>query len=147
MQYVIVAITPDAAGFDELKAESLTKNFNMLHRLDAGWRSGENRFETPGEKLLGLYIDDRLAGVCGLNRDPFSKCARAGRIRHLYLSKQHRGTGAGRHLLLAVMSGAAGAFDYLNTHAPASASGFYLRMGSTAVVDEPRITHRIFCRA
>lgn len=147
MQYVIQAITPDAAGFDELKAESLAENFNMLHRLDAGWRSGENRFEAPGEKLLGLYFDDRLAGVCGLNRDPFSDCARAGRIRHLYLSKQQRGTGAGRHLLLAIMSGAAGAFDYLNTHAPDSASGFYLRMGFTAVVGEPRITHRILCRA
>lgn len=147
MQYVIAAITPDAAGFDELKAESLTENFNMLRRLDAGWRSGENRFEAPGEKLLGLYIDDRLAGVCGLNRDPFSECARAGRIRHLYLSKQHRGTGAGRHLLLAIMSGTVEVFDYLNIHAPAAAIGFYLRMGFTPVNDEPRVTHRVNCRA
>ena len=147
MQYVIKAITPEAAGFDELKAESLAENFNMLRRLDAGWRSGENRFDASGEKLLGLYIDDRLAGVCGLNRDPFSECVRVGRIRHLYLSKKQRGAGAGRHLLLAIMSGAAEAFDYLNTHAPASASGFYLRMGFMPVDDEPRVTHRANCRA
>ncbi|KMK27910.1 GCN5 family acetyltransferase [Pluralibacter gergoviae] len=146
MERVTKPITPDAAGFADLKAESEAEKFHMLYRLEEHWRSGENRFSAPGEKLLGAFIDDRLIGVCGINRDPFSQHPRAGRIRHLYVSEKYRRYGAGRQLLAAVMADAETWFDFINTHAPETAHGFYQRVGFSPVLREPRITHRFYYR-
>lgn len=142
---LLETITPAEPGFIALKAESLSLNFNMLHRLEENWRRGENRFNAPGEKLLGAFVGGRLVGLCGLNRDPFSLHPRAGRIRHLYISEKYRGTDIGRQLLTAVMADASIWFDFLNTHAPESAFGFYQTLGFTRVCDETRITHSLFC--
>ena len=78
---LIEPVTPDEPGYIALKAESIALNFNMLRRLEENWQRGENRFNAPGEKLLGAFLNGRLVGVCGLNRDPFSQQPRAGRIR------------------------------------------------------------------
>jgi len=142
---LIAAITPDEPGFSALRAESLAQNLNMLRRLAENWQNGENRFNAPGEKLLGAFLNGRLVGVCGLNRDPFSQQPRAGRIRHLYVSEKCRGLGIGKQLLTVVMADASIWFDFLNTHAPYSAYGFYHQAGFTLVSDEPRVTHRLFC--
>lgn len=90
---LIEPVTPDEPGYIALKAESIALNFNMLRRLEENWQRGENRFNAPGEKLLGAFLNGRLVGVCGLNRDPFSQQPRAGRIRHLYVSEKCRGQG------------------------------------------------------
>lgn len=50
---LIAAVTPDDPGFTALRAESLAQNLNMLRRLAENWQSGKNRFDAPGEKLLG----------------------------------------------------------------------------------------------
>ena len=142
---LIAATTPDDPGFLALRSESLAQHFNMLRRLAENWQSGKNRFNAPGEKLLGAFLNGRLVGVCGLNRDPFSQQPRAGRIRHLYVSEKCRGLGIGKQLLTVVMADASIWFDFLNTHAPDSAYGFYRRAGFTRVSDEPRVTHRLFC--
>ncbi|HCH0659396.1 TPA: GNAT family N-acetyltransferase [Enterobacter asburiae] len=142
---LIEPVTPDEPGYIALKAESIALNFNMLRRLEENWQRGENRFNAPGEKLLGAFLNGRLVGVCGLNRDPFSQQPRAGRIRHLYVSEKCRGLGIGKQLLTVVMADASIWFDFLNTHAPESAYGFYGQAGFTLVSDEPRVTHRLFC--
>lgn len=95
----IMLVTPDNKGFASLKAQSVEEHYNMLRRLEANWLSGENRFDLPGEKLLGVFAREELVGIGGLNRDPFSADERAGRIRHLYLSPAWRGKGAGQQLL------------------------------------------------
>ena len=63
---LIAAITPDEPGFSALRAESLAQNLNMLRRLAENWQNGENRFNAPGEKLLGAFAHGQLVGVCGL---------------------------------------------------------------------------------
>lgn len=68
-----------------------------------------------------------------------------GRIRHLYVSEKCRGLGIGKQLLTVVMADASIWFDFLNTHAPDAAYGFYRQAGFTLVSDEPRVTHRLFC--
>lgn len=142
---LIDTITPATPGFIALKAESLQQNFNMLRRLEANWLRGENRFNAPGEKLLGAFIAGKLVGICGLNRDPFSLDARAGRIRHFYISEAYRGKGIGQQLLSAVVLEAGDCFDFLNTHTPESAGHFYEKKGFVPVYDEHRVTHRLFC--
>lgn len=146
MEIVIEPVTPDAAGFSALKAESEAEKFHMLYRLEERWRSGDNRFNAPGEKLLGAFVNNRLIGVCGINCDPFSQHPRAGRIRHLYVSENYRRSGAGRRLLAALMKDADRWFDFINTHAPETAHGFYQRIGFSPVFREPRITHRFYYR-
>jgi hypothetical protein len=47
--------------------------------------------------------------------------------------------------LTVVMADASIWFDFLNTHAPETAYGFYHRAGFRLVSDEPRVTHRLFC--
>ena len=96
---LIAAITPDEPGFSALRAESLAQNLNMLRRLAENWQNGENRFNAPGEKLLGAFAHGQLVGVCGLNIDPFSQQPRAGRIRHLYIADRHHRQGIGHHPL------------------------------------------------
>ncbi|NMR95858.1 GNAT family N-acetyltransferase, partial [Vibrio parahaemolyticus] len=69
---LIAATTPDAPGFAALRIESLEQHFNMLRRLAENWQSGKNRFNAPGETLLGAFVNHQLVGVCGINSDPFS---------------------------------------------------------------------------
>ena len=142
---LIEPITPEEPGYIALKSESIALHFNMLRRLEENWQRGENRFNAPGEKLLGAFLNGKLVGVCGLNRDPFSQQPRAGRIRHLYISEKCRGLGIGKQLLAVVMADASIWFDFLNTHAPQAAWAFYDHAGFVPVADEPRVTHRLFC--
>jgi DHA1 family multidrug/chloramphenicol efflux transport protein-like MFS transporter len=50
---LIEPITPEEPGYIALKSESIALHFNMLRRLEENWLRGENRFNAPGEKLLG----------------------------------------------------------------------------------------------
>ena len=63
---LIAATTPDAPGFAALRTESLEQHFNMLRRLAENWQSGKNRFNAPGETLLGAFVNHQLVGVCGI---------------------------------------------------------------------------------
>lgn len=145
LHLLIEPVTPDEPGFIALKAESIALNFNMLRRMEENWLRGENRFNAPGEKLLGAFLNGRLVGICGLNRDPFNAQPRAGRIRHLYISEKYRGMGIGKQLLAVLIADASIWFDFLNTHAPATADAFYRKAGFITVYGESRITHRLFC--
>ncbi len=70
MDMTITNITPDSLGFQSLKSESISLGFNMLRRLEENRLNEQNRFDKSGEKLLGVYVDNPLIGVCGLNQDP-----------------------------------------------------------------------------
>ena len=62
---LIEPVTPEEPGYIALKAESIASNFNMLRRLEESWQRGENRFNAPGEKLLGAFLNGKLVGVLG----------------------------------------------------------------------------------
>jgi len=144
MNLLIESITPATDGFAALLSESLHFQFNMLNRLQANWRSGENRFEAEGEKLVGAFCNERLIGVCGLNQDPYSSEPRMGRVRHLYVSYSWRRMNTGRLLLNSIIQDAERCFDSLNTHAPDSAFAFYERMGFRRTEGRDNVTHRLF---
>ncbi len=113
--------------------ESLEQHFNMLRRTAENWQSGKNRFNAPGETLLGAFVNHQLVGVCGINSDPFSPQPRAGRIRHLYISERYRRRGIGQQLLVSVITHSSARFDFLNTHAPAQARPFMKGLVSPGV--------------
>ncbi|MBP2170804.1 ribosomal protein S18 acetylase RimI-like enzyme [Erwinia toletana] len=143
MEFTIGNIRPDSTGFQTLKSESIASGFNMLSRLEDNWLTNKNRFDKPGEKLLGVLSEGLLVGVCGLNRDPFMINARAGRIRHLYISNQWRRMQAGSLLLSEVVKDSALWFDFLNTNAPPSAFIFYQRAGFIPFTGSAKVTHRL----
>jgi len=52
-----------------LLAESEQAGLRLVRRLIEEWVSGANRFDRPGEMLVGAWLDGRVVGVCGLNVD------------------------------------------------------------------------------
>ena len=135
-------VTPDSPGFDQLRAECSAAGHHMLERFERGWRDGSNRFDQPGERVVGAFLDGQLVGLCGRNRDLFDPTPRAGRVRHLYVAAAHRRAGIGPRLIASVVEGAGAWFDHLNTNSPPEAAAFYERLGFSPVA-APRITHRL----
>lgn len=144
MNILIAKITPDNNGFLALKEESMAAGFNMLRRLEENWLNGQNRFDKPGENLLGFYADGLLIAVCGLNQDPYMPSVRAGRLRHLYVGIEWRRMRAGITLLKTILEGSERWFDFINTNAPQSAFSFYEGAGFIPLADAGNVTHRLY---
>lgn len=146
MKIIVMNITPDNRGFSRLKEESMSNGFNMLSRLEDNWLNGQNRFDKPGENLLGFYADGLLIGVCGLNQDPYMTSVRAGRLRHLYVGIKWRRRQVGKILLREILEGSGRWFDFINTNAPPSAFAFYERAGFIPLADNSTVTHRLYIK-
>lgn len=56
----------------ELEAEAVAEGFRFLTRLVADWKNGANRFDQPGECLLGAFRDGHLIAIGGLSYDPYA---------------------------------------------------------------------------
>ena len=117
-------------GLVALIEESRLEGLKFLSRLRDEWESGENRFDGSFEQLLALYVDGDLAGVGGLNRDPYSAAADTGRLRRLYIGTAYRKRGFGRLLVTSLETAAEPHFRklVLFTDSPA-ASSFYQALG------------------
>jgi len=126
-----------------LVGESEREGFRFLARLRQEFDDGTNRFDAPGEALLGCRRGAELEAVGGLNRDPWSPEPRAGRLRHLYVSPASRRSGVGRMLIDALVAAARPHFRVLllRTDTPAAAR-FYEALGF-APVSSPHATHRL----
>ncbi|MER8742060.1 GNAT family N-acetyltransferase [Mesorhizobium sp. M0761] len=141
--YVLKRLRPTAPAFDALKEESRLEGYWMLVRLADGWAGGRDKFLKRGEALFGAWHGRELAGVCGLNIDPYFEGRDHGRVRHLFVSARHRRSGIGRMLVETVIDRARQHFAVLNTRAPQEAFGFYERLGFQPVVSEEFVTHRM----
>ncbi len=121
-------------ALDALRVEASVSGFLFLDRLEADWKSGNNRFDAPGEILLGAYVAEKLVGVGGLNRDPYEIGGSVGRIRHLYIAQSCRQHGVGSGLLNAILDHAGEHYETVRLRADtAAASQFYLRHGFEAI--------------
>jgi GNAT superfamily N-acetyltransferase len=131
-------------GIAELLSESERAGLRMVRRLVDDGESGANRFDRPGEVLLGARIDGRLAGVCGLNVDPYAGSESTGRVRHLYVLAAFRRRGVGRQLVLRVIEAAHARFDdlRLRTNEPAAAR-LYEALGFRPCPSSSDSTHAV----
>ncbi|WP_375451566.1 GNAT family N-acetyltransferase [uncultured Devosia sp.] len=141
-EITIIPLTPDTPTFPTLLAQSLAEGHRMLARFEQNWRSGANRFDRPGELVLGAIAHGTLLGMCGRNIDPYDATPGAGRVRHLYVTPQARRLGLGRLLIETICADAATHFEYLNTNAPPDAFGFYERLGFSSLPGIAHVTHR-----
>lgn len=96
-----------------LVVESISQGFTFVDRLVTEFENGTNRFDKPGEALFGLYQQQQLIGVGGLNRDPYLGDDKAGRVRHLYVLADFRRQGVGRRLLSHIVKEATAHYAYL----------------------------------
>jgi ribosomal protein S18 acetylase RimI-like enzyme len=117
-------------ALDELIAESERAGLGFMRRLADEWARGANRFDRPGEVLFAARVGGRLAGVCGLNVDPYGGQGSIGRVRHLYVLAGYRRRGIGQRLAEEVIEAARGRFVrlHLRTTNPAAAR-LYERLG------------------
>lgn len=132
------------ADVQPLADQACVEGYAFVERMRRDWKSGLNRFDGPGERLIGAFEDEVLIGCCGLNRDPYTS-ENAGRIRHLYVDPVHRRSGIARALVRQVLDGASTWFPRVRLRATSASRGFYERLGF-APVDEPQATHAILLR-
>lgn len=136
-----------AAEISYLSLEARLSNHPFLDRLNADWRTGANRFDKPGECLLGLFDGGRLVAVGGLNRDPYDTSGRpVGRLRHVYVAQSHRRLGIGSQLVAELLARAQ-VFERMRLRTPGTpeAAAFYESLGFVRV-DEPDATHAVDVR-
>jgi GNAT superfamily N-acetyltransferase len=123
-------------------AESEDAGSRIVRRLIEEWASGVNRFDGPGETLLGAWIGGRLVGVCGLNVDPYAAEAGVGRLRHLYVLSAFRRLGVGGYLVAEIVKTARGHFDTLRLRtANPAAARLYEALGFRACAGVAHSTH------
>jgi GNAT superfamily N-acetyltransferase len=124
-------------GMELLRTEAMNEGFFFVDRLVRDWTSGSNRFDLPGEQLLGAFAGETLIGICGLNRDPYVDQDGIGRLRHLYVRECARRHGVASALVRRLLDEASNAFRILRLRtATREAAAFYLRHGYVPVRDE-----------
>ena len=130
----------DLNVLQKLRAESSREGFQFMERLSDEWVSGANRFDNPGEALFLAVVDEEVVGVCGLNRDPYASAPNIGRVRRLYVLREHRRGGVGRALLNAVIAHARNHFKILRVRTDA-ATEFYAANGFRPDASDAEATH------
>lgn len=139
----IQLITTLPARTPELEKEATAEGFRFLTRLIEEWRTGTNRFDAQGECLMAAYLGDRLVGIGGLTRDPFTQ-QNIGRLRRVYIAREARGQNIGRALVNRLVEHATQHFHIVRLSTDTSdAAAFYLRCGFQPL-DDDHATHLMF---
>jgi GNAT superfamily N-acetyltransferase len=130
-----------------LVGESIAAGFALVQRLVAEWDSGANHFDKPGEALFLARRAGRVLGVCGLNIDPYAARPDVGRVRHLYVSADHRRHGIGRALVDRVVAEARKSFVTLTLRTNTDeGAAFYAAIGLRPTSTLPSSTHYLDLR-
>lgn len=134
----------DGAGFAALAEAARAEGHRFLDRMANDWHAGTNRFDRPGECVLGAWVDGTLAGVVGRTIDPHGNDPTVGRLRHLYVRPDMRGRALGPALARAALAGAAAHFRLIRVRMAAgneAAAGMYLGLGFSRITGDPFATH------
>ena len=110
--------------------DASAEGFGFMGRLVSAWEEGSNRFDRQGEAYFAVWRGNKMVGAGGLNRDPYSPDATVGRVRHLFVSRSARRSGAGSALMRVIVEHARCEFDMLRlrTTTPRGAA-FYEALG------------------
>lgn len=144
IDYLILEINDSNIDSLEMIAKEATEeNYSFVRKTIDEWKSGVNNFSKKGEKLWGIFINNKCIAIGGLNKDPYIDDKDVGRVRHVYVSKEYRGQGLSIILLKLIISEAKKNFKSLrlSTHNPIAAS-LYESNGFNKV-DGVKVTHEI----
>jgi len=132
-------------GMERLRSEAKEEGYDFLETLVEDWASATNRFDGPGETLLGSLDEGLLVAVGGLNCDPFAGCPDMGRIRRVYVRQAWRNQGVGMALVTALIHEAKAHFRSVRLRAEnAGAARLYERIGFCCHPGPRRYPHSVF---
>ena len=141
---LVISSIRNPAALCSLAVEATAEGHRMVGRLIEEWSNGTNCFDKPGERSYVATVSGEIAGVCGLNVDPFSTDSRTGRVRRLYVSVALRRRGIGGAIVRQVIRDASGWFNTLQLRPDNSvASEFYQALGFVPINDIEHCTHRL----
>ncbi|UXV22152.1 GNAT family N-acetyltransferase [Pseudomonas fluorescens] len=123
-----------------LEAQAVAEGFRFLTRLITEWENRSNRFDQPGECLLGVFRHGQLIAVGGMSCDPYAGPG-IGRLRRVYVAPAMRGRRIATVLVEQLLEYAAVHFQAVRlfTDTP-QATQFYLRCGFQPIEDD-KATH------
>ena len=128
----------------ELSRAAAEEDFKPIRWLIDEWDNESNRFSLPGEALYEVRAGKRLVGICGLNRDPFRKGEKLGRLRRLYIHPEFRRKGIGRQLVMKATGDATNEFEAIRLMTLDDESAkFFEAVGFHRVEGEERVSHSI----
>jgi GNAT superfamily N-acetyltransferase len=128
------------AAIAELLAESEAEGFRFVRRAQEEWLAGVNTFSQEGEALFGVFAEERLLAIGGINRES----ERCGRLRRCYVRRAERGRGIGRQLVQHVLAFAGGHYVRVALRCEtAVADRFYCALGFSRTAAEAGVTHVI----
>ncbi len=124
--------------------ESRTQGFDFLDRLVTDYINQTNRFSASNEALFGVYRDNRMIAIGGLNTDPYLPDLDAGRVRHVYVLSARRNRGIGRTLMARIIGAARQHYRLLTlrTLTP-EADRFYRALGFQTRPEIASATHHL----
>jgi len=122
--------------------DSVSEGYKFVKRLVDEYETGDNKFDKNGESLFVAIIDGEVKGIGGLNIDPYLGLTEIGRVRHLYVLRNYRGTGVGKKLLGTIIDEAKKHFRILTlfTNNPI-ADNLYRSFGFTKVEGVYKASH------
>jgi GNAT superfamily N-acetyltransferase len=138
MEYTIrEIISPQLDFIDDLALEATEEAEPFVQKTIDEWNSGENNFSAANEIFYAVYLKDSCVGIGGLNLDPYSNESGVGRVRHLYVSREHRKCGVGTLLLKNIIEFAAGHYTRIRLYTTNPVAGkFYEANGFSRSVAE-----------
>ncbi|MDR2994931.1 MAG: GNAT family N-acetyltransferase [Bacillus cereus] len=102
--------------FSHLVQDSKEEGFNFIIKLINEYKNKINVFNKTGECLYGIFQEDTLIGVGGLNEDPYTEDNKIGRLRRFYISRDYRRIGLGNVLLNQLLCHAEKYFEVIVLH-------------------------------
>jgi len=124
-------------GFELLRQAAAGEAYDMLSMLAKEWASGANRFDKPGEALVAAMDGGQLAGMGGVNQDPYVPGAL--RMRRFYVYPPYRRKGVGRALASFLLNRPESAGKVITLNAPhLEAARFWESLG---FIRDPRDGH------
>jgi hypothetical protein len=127
-----------------LLAESREQGFEFVTRLVTEYLAGINQFRRPGEVLFGVYCEQQLIAIGGLNRDPYAQESEIGRVRHVYVLAAWRNQGIGKQLVARIIQEARPYFHVLTLRTfTRPAAEFYEAIGFKTEPEIDNATHHL----
>src|SRR5581483_2756846 len=129
------------SDLEALRNEAEAQGFRFIDRLFTDWANGANRFDRPGECLLGVFADGKPIGVGGLNIDSNLDHADVGRIRHVYVLRDWRRKGIGRMLVSRLVDEARRTFREVRLRTDTDDAAFFYAQCGFRSVDDATASH------
>jgi GNAT superfamily N-acetyltransferase len=142
------AVTPaDLPAIRELASLGEAEGFRFVRRFADQLEAGTVQLDSRDEFFFAVFDCLTLLAVGGVTRDPYVDDPRAGRLRHVFVRKEWRGTGIGRRLVTELEVRAADRYTYLRLRTDSvRAAEFYEHLGYMPTA-EATATHERSLRA